>query len=330
LKALASQTFKDFEVVVVLKPSGDATEDIIEKYQDVLKIKLIIQNEGYIVDAINLGLETARGDIIAFLDDDAIPFSDWVQSHVETYMLSNVSGVAGDVIPAFLDENNVVQTKGKFSEIIPGSRPFLEMVARKFWSCPLEGLENYLVYISKAGLVDYNFGIADRASRQIAQSVLGMGANMSILAKDLANFRFPNSWVLGLSYEQFLGWHLWRKGNRLLFNPKIKVYHIHHGQTLSRNIKEARKDTLRWTEYNLLFYRLYGLEPKLSKMHRLTWLVFDTITDLKKTCVNHEYPQYMARLKAKFYSESIGLKWILSRKMDSGYSPQLDLNRLLE
>ena len=153
---------------------------------------------------------------------------------------------------------------------------------------------------------------------------------MSVLSKDVADFKFPNSWVLGLSYEQFLAWHLWRKGRRLLFNPKIKVHHIRHGQTTSRNINEARKDMLRWIEYNLLFYRLYGLEPKLSKMHRLFWLTFDTIMDIKKICINHEYPQSIARLRSKFYSETIGLKWTISRKIGTGYSPRSVLEKLIK
>lgn len=327
LDALTKQTCKDFEVVVVLKSSGDGTEDIVEKYKKLMKIKLIIQTEGYVVDAVNLGLRAATGDIMAFLDDDAIPFSDWIQNHVETYSLSNVGGVAGNVIPALLNGNKVVQIKSKLSEVIPDSKPFMETIARKLWRCPLKGLEDHLVYISKAGVVYYNFKIAERANHQITQSMLGMGANMSISSRAISDFNFPNSWILGLSYEQFLGWHIWRKGYSLFFNPKIKVHHILHGQTLSRNIKDAKKDTLRWTENNLLFYRLYGLEPELSQMHRLTWLISDTIVDVKKICVDRETSR-VARLKSKLYSESIGLKWLLSRRLNSGYSPLTDLKKL--
>lgn len=73
-EGLRKQTYKDFEVVVVLKPSGDGTEDIVKKYKKWLNINLIFQNRGYVVDALNLGFENAQGKIIAFLDDDAIPF----------------------------------------------------------------------------------------------------------------------------------------------------------------------------------------------------------------------------------------------------------------
>lgn len=327
LGALTNQTYRNFEVLIILKPSGDGTEDVVKKYNRSLRIKLILQTKEGILDALNLGLENVCGDIIAFCDDDAIPFPDWIETYVETYTLPNVGGVAGNVIPVLMAGERVILTKGKSSEIIPEIEPFMPTIARKLWSCPLEGLEDYLVYISKAGIVDYNFEIANRANHQITNSLLGMGTNMSILSKAVEDFKFPNSAIRGLSNEQLLGWYVWRKGYSLLFNPKIKVYHIQHGQSLSRNIKEARKETLGWTENTLLFYRLYDLEPSLSKMHRLTWLIFDTIDDIKKICVDREIFR-VNRITSKFYSESIGLKWLLSKKLGSGCFPIEDLRKL--
>ena len=98
LKGLRNQTYKDFEVIIVLKPSGDNTEQIVKKYKRWLNIKLILQKQGYVTGALNLGLEHAEGDIIAFLDDDAIPHPDWLQNHVKIYTESSVGGVAGNVI----------------------------------------------------------------------------------------------------------------------------------------------------------------------------------------------------------------------------------------
>lgn len=326
--ALKSQTYKDFDVVVVVKPSGDGTEGFVKKYENSLKLKLIMQTSGYVVDATNLGLKHATGDIIAFLDDDAIPSPDWVQRHVDNYAMPNVGGVAGDVIPAFLNGKKVVELKERYSEVIPDTKPFIGRIARKLWSCPLDGLEDYLVYVSKAGMVNYNFEVANRAHNQNTKSLLGMGANMSVLAKALEGFKFPDSWILGLSYEQFLGWYIWKKGYTLLFNPKAKVYHLSHGQTLTRNVTDKKKLALRQVESQLLFHRLYGLEPGLSKMHRLTWLIFDAATDLKKICTGKEVFR-IAWLKGKFHSEIIGAKWILSKRFGGNYAPLKDLERII-
>jgi glycosyltransferase involved in cell wall biosynthesis len=322
------QTYDNFEVLIIFKPSGDSTEVAAKKHAGSLKIKLIRQTKGYLVDALNLGLKNATGDIIAFLDDDAIPASDWIQQHVETYNQPNVGGVAGDVIPSSINGEKLA-IYSKSSEIIPESRPFMVTLASKLWSCPLVGQEDYFLYISKAGTMDYNFNIALQAKHQVTKSVLGMGANMSVLAKAVKDFQFPNSWVLGLGNEQFLGWHIWRKGYNLIFNPKAEVYHLEHGQTLSRNIRDSKREHLRWIERDLLFYRLYGIEKNLSSMHRISWLIFSTADNIKKICRNRETDR-IVRMKASFNSALIGLKWLLSRKLRGYYSPLIDMRKYIK
>jgi len=287
-QALERQTNKSFNILVVVKPSGDGTETVVEKWAKRLEINMVTQTNSHVVNAINLGLKYVTGDIIAFLDDDALPSADWIENQLENYANPNVGGVGGEVVPCFLEDGKVVKSKGNFSEIISNVKPFNDRVARKLWGCPLNGLEDYLVYVSKAGMVNYNFDVAAQAYNHKTKSLLGMGANMSVLAKSLEGFNFSDSWVLGLSYEQFLGWYIWKKGYDIVFNPNVKVYHIAHGETLSRNVTDKKNDTLRQVESRLLFYRLYGLEPDLSKMHRLTWLIFDIVTDLKKICTNKE------------------------------------------
>ena len=328
-EGLRDQTCSDFEVVVVLKPSGDGTEDIVKKYKKWLKINLILQNQGFVVDALNLGFKYAQGNIIAFLDDDAIPLPDWVQKHLETYVESSVGGVAGNVIPATLKGGNSIPIKDKASEIISNHKPFLDSFGRKVWNRPLEGLEDYLVYVSKAGVVEYNSDVSRLAWYQTTKSLLGMGANMSVSSRAVEDFRFPSSWVLGLGWEQFLGWHILKKGYNLIFDPNTKVHHLIHNQTLSRNIKETKKETLRGIEYNLLFYRLYSLEQNLSKMCRITWLIFSILVDIKKICKDKEV-QRIIRMKSKFHSELIGLKWLLSRKLGGCYSPLIDLKNFVD
>jgi glycosyltransferase involved in cell wall biosynthesis len=324
LKGLERQTYSNFEVLIVLKPSGDKTEDVVKTFEKTLKINLIIQEKGSVVDALNLGLEHTKGDIIAFLDDDAAPFPDWLKNHVETYAKSKVGGVAGNVIPTTLDEK--LTNKDNVSEIIPNYRPFLETIGQKIWSQPLQGLENNLVYISKAGAVAYDYGMSHFARHQTVKSMLGMGANMSVLSAAIEGFRLPDSWILGLSWEQFLGWHIWKKGYNLFFNPHARVNHLAHGQTLSRNVIDTRREFLRWVENGLLYYRLYGLEPGLSKMRRISLLTFSVLMDIKKICKDKKTWR-ITRMKATFYSEIIGMKWLLSRKVGGLYSPKTDLER---
>jgi len=329
-EGLREQTCKEFEVVAVLKPSGDGTEGVIERYRKWLSIKLVLQRRGYIVDALNLGLKHANGDIIAFLDDDAVPNREWIQRHIESYeKYRNVGGVAGNVIPAKLCGSELIKIGDDVSHIIPSFRSLtlLESTFGKVWNVPLEGMEDYLVCISKAGVVEYNVNVSRFAWHRTVKSLLGMGANMSVLSEAVRGFRFPNSWILGLAWEQFLGWHLWRKGYTLIFNPKARVYHVVGHETLTRDVKSAGKDLLRWVENYLLFYRLCGLEPRLSRMHRIVWLIFSSLVSLKKLCMEGEIQQ-INRLKGRFYSEIIGQKWLLSKKLGGNYTPIADLQNL--
>jgi len=328
LEALTTQTNKDFEVLLIVKPSKDGTEQVIENYRKKLNINLLIQKQGYVIDALNLGLKNTQGKIIVFLDDDAIPFPNLIESYIQSYSTPNVGGVAGDVVPVVLRANKICRQKNTPSEIIP-TKSSETLLARKLGSCPLRGLENYLIYISKAGFVSINYGIANTAFKQPVNSLLAKGANMSISAKASAGFQFPTSWVLGLTFEQYLGWYLWQKGYRIILNPKIKAYHIHHGQSLSRNINDVKKDALLCTEARLLFYRLYDCEPQLSLRHRFVLLLLETIIDLKAICL-HKETSRIRIFKNKFFAELIGLRWLLYKKLGLNYSPLTDLKKILQ
>lgn len=60
LASIASQTRKPDEVVVVLKPSGDGSEEVISKFVSQLPIRLIVQREGNVTDAVQLAIDNAR------------------------------------------------------------------------------------------------------------------------------------------------------------------------------------------------------------------------------------------------------------------------------
>ena len=330
LEALRNQTYKKFEVVVILKPSGDKTEDLVEEYKNHMDLKVIPQHDGYFLGALNLGLDNAAGDIISFLDDDAIPAPDWIQTQIETLDFPNTGGVAGNVIPVTISKGKVVLPKGETSETIPNLRArgtLAEAFGKKLWNKPLTNMEDYLVYLSKAGVVSKNRDVARSGRTRVVKSLLEMGANMCVRSKAIQGFRFPDSCILGSGGEQLMGWHIWKQGYRLMYNPKITVFHVSHGQTLSRSITQKRKEILRSTEANLLFYRLYDKEPELSIMHRISWLTFDSVIQLKRICINREIYR-ISRLISKCYSETIGAKWILYKKMGLEYSPLAELRKL--
>lgn len=71
LKSLQNQTFKNFEVLICDDGSTDNTKEIVEKYNSIMKIKYIKdENFGGPARPRNNGLKKAKGEIIAFLDSD--------------------------------------------------------------------------------------------------------------------------------------------------------------------------------------------------------------------------------------------------------------------
>ena len=71
LAGLRRQTFADFEVVVVNDGSTDRTSEIVRLATAADgRIRLVEQDNAGIAAARNCGIEHARGDVLAFLDDD--------------------------------------------------------------------------------------------------------------------------------------------------------------------------------------------------------------------------------------------------------------------
>ncbi|MGI1970359.1 glycosyltransferase family 2 protein [Shewanella baltica] len=67
--SLLTQTFKNFEVIVIDQNGNDIVGSIISKYSSELDIKLIESRKGLSI-ARNLGIRNATGDIFCFPDDD--------------------------------------------------------------------------------------------------------------------------------------------------------------------------------------------------------------------------------------------------------------------
>jgi len=69
IESVLNQTFDDFEVLIIDGARSKETKDIVESYGDG-RLRYIPQRGKGIANARNLGVKRARGEFIAFLDDD--------------------------------------------------------------------------------------------------------------------------------------------------------------------------------------------------------------------------------------------------------------------
>ena len=95
LERLSSLIYPNFEVIVVDDGSSDASPDIAKAHG----VNLVQTEHRGLSFARNAGVARAKGEIIAFLDDDAYPDADWLR-YVATSLLANAhAGMGGPNIP---------------------------------------------------------------------------------------------------------------------------------------------------------------------------------------------------------------------------------------
>jgi len=95
----AQKTSKSFEVILVVQayPPG-AVDDIKKKFEDRLDLQVAEFPEGLGTSrARNTGLWMARGEIVAFLDDDVRLPPTWIESMLSFYSDPKLGGVGGFV-----------------------------------------------------------------------------------------------------------------------------------------------------------------------------------------------------------------------------------------
>ncbi|WP_072390174.1 glycosyltransferase [Hyphomicrobium sp. CS1GBMeth3] len=93
LESLSWLRYEKFEVVVVNGPSSDDTAAVLDTYAD--RIKIGSCPEANLSMSRNVGLAMASGEIVAYLDDDAIPEPDWLNALSAFYADPRVGCVAG-------------------------------------------------------------------------------------------------------------------------------------------------------------------------------------------------------------------------------------------
>lgn len=78
MRSVLNQTFADFELIILDNSSKDGTEEMVKNFNDP-RIVYIRHPQLNIAQARNLGVKTARGEFLGFLDDD----DEWLPRKLE-------------------------------------------------------------------------------------------------------------------------------------------------------------------------------------------------------------------------------------------------------
>ncbi|HTV30880.1 MAG TPA: glycosyltransferase [Xanthobacteraceae bacterium] len=95
IKSFLWLDYREFEVVVVNGPSTDDTNAIMAEFGSAIKAAQCPTRN--LSRSRNIGIRLAAGDVIAFIDDDAIPDPAWLDSIVPLFSDAEVGGAGGPV-----------------------------------------------------------------------------------------------------------------------------------------------------------------------------------------------------------------------------------------
>jgi glycogen(starch) synthase len=95
LQGMRRQNYPNFEVIVVNGPSTDETMDVLRTHAAEIRVGTCAQRNLSV--SRNVGIDMARGELVAFIDDDAVPDEDWLADAIAGFDSDDIAGVGGFV-----------------------------------------------------------------------------------------------------------------------------------------------------------------------------------------------------------------------------------------
>jgi glycosyltransferase involved in cell wall biosynthesis len=95
IDSLLAQTFPEFEVIVVDNASNDPTHEVVAQRLEDTRLKYIYEPTVGLSVARNTGATIAAGEILAYLDDDAVASPQWLAVLWNAYQNNEKLAVAG-------------------------------------------------------------------------------------------------------------------------------------------------------------------------------------------------------------------------------------------
>ncbi|KAB8330676.1 glycosyltransferase [Scytonema tolypothrichoides VB-61278] len=103
LDCLQKQVFKNFEIIIVDQSKSSCKPDQEYSELDILYIHTDIKGA---VTARNTAAFYARGEVLAFTDDDCLPQLDWLKNSIKYFENKYVVGVEGLIVSDKLEDSN--------------------------------------------------------------------------------------------------------------------------------------------------------------------------------------------------------------------------------
>ncbi|MDD5037922.1 MAG: glycosyltransferase [Dehalococcoidales bacterium] len=108
LDSIKTQSYPNLETIFVAERSTELVDRVktFAREKNMANLKVIFNDgEPGLSAARNLGIKEAKGEIIAFVDDDTVLFPDWAEAMVKAYENDAIIGVTGPALPLWEDKS---------------------------------------------------------------------------------------------------------------------------------------------------------------------------------------------------------------------------------
>jgi glycosyltransferase involved in cell wall biosynthesis len=103
IESVLAQTYDAVEVVVVIDGSEELYEQVRAQYGDVQDVVLHCNDSNLgLSRSRNAGIERSSGDVVAFIDDDAIARENWIAELINTYKRRDAIAAGGRMAPRWI------------------------------------------------------------------------------------------------------------------------------------------------------------------------------------------------------------------------------------
>jgi len=229
LQGLRGQVVRPYEVIMIVKECDvKALESFCRKQK--LPYVIVEQKRGYFTHALNIGKKEARGDVIIFTDDDAIPLRKWIERYVELHVrYRDVAGISSRDVYINLNRSKLIPTPDDKVTV-----RFYRWVVRPWLEPPHPLLKEYRlgVYLTRKLDIVHGPFIPNRT----CYSLPFRGVNMSFKTSYVYDVWFPEHELLRKApgNEQYFGLQLVLKGFDTIYVPNNPILHMVRGESLSR------------------------------------------------------------------------------------------------
>ncbi|MBA3973002.1 MAG: hypothetical protein C0504_02140 [Candidatus Solibacter sp.] len=93
ISSLEAQTYSNFEVIAVNGPSTDSTGEVLERWRG--RVKSVSTQSRVLSVSRNEGIAAAAGDLVAFIDDDAVADPRWLERLAPAFLDPKTGGAGG-------------------------------------------------------------------------------------------------------------------------------------------------------------------------------------------------------------------------------------------